>query len=256
MYSYVTLVTNPDFAMAAIALAKSLKNVNAKAALHVMTIKDMENHEYIQTLKNLGCSLLVVSPLPLSADFCHRHSCQQVHKNAPFTKGNKPNFHNPLHNFLKLRLWELQQYERIVFLDADCLVIQNIDNLFEFPEFSGAPNLYESLKDMHRLNSGVFVAKPCQKTFNRMLQMLDKKDAFWKRTDQTFLQYYFPHWHNLPYIYNCLQYVWFNMPELWQWESIKVIHYQYEKPWQKDHEKAEKLKPLIDLWHKIYALDI
>ncbi len=252
MYSYVTLVTNSDFAMAAIALAKSLKKVKAKAPLTVMISTDMLNHAYIQKLQNLDCSILKLAPLPLSEEFCARHARKQVHKKAPFTKGEKPSFHDPLNNFLKLRLWELEQYERIVFLDADCLIVQNIDNLFEFPEFSGAPNLYESLKDMHRLNSGVFVAKPSQKTFNHMLQKLDQKDIFWKRTDQTFLQYYFPNWHNLPYTYNCLQYVWFNMPELWQWESIKVIHYQYEKPWQKNHAKAEKLKPLIDLWHKIY----
>ncbi len=252
MYSYVTLVTNPDFAKAAIALAKSLKKVKAQMPLTVMTTPHMIEHEHIQKLQSLGCPILEVQPLPLSADFCTRHSRQKVHENAPFTKGEKPQFHNPLDNFLKLRLWEMEAYERVVFLDADCIVLQNIDNLFGFPEFSGAPNLYESLSDMHRLNSGVFVAKPSCATFEDMLEKLDQKDIFWQRTDQTFLQSYFPHWHNLPYIYNCLQYVWFNMPELWQWESIKVIHYQYEKPWQIGHAKADKLKPLIDLWHEIY----
>ncbi len=256
MYSYITLVTNPDFAKAAIALAKSLKYVQSKAPLTVMITADMIDHESIQKLKELDCPILITDPLPLSKEFCARHRRDQLHKKAPFTKGQKPKFHDPLNNFLKLRLWELEQYRRVVFLDADCLVIQNIDNLFEFPEFSGAPNLYESLKDMHRLNSGVFVAQPHQKTFNHMLQILDQKDIFWKRTDQTFLQYYFPNWHNLPYTYNCLQYVFFNMPDLWEWESIKVIHYQYEKPWQKNHEKSDKLKPLIDLWHKIYELNL
>jgi len=27
-----------------------------------------------------------------------------------------------------------------------------------------------------------------------------------------------------------------------------VLHYQYEKPWQTDHAKADRLRPLIDLW--------
>ena len=45
-----------------------------------------------------------------------------------------------------------------------------------------------------------------------------------------------------------LQYVWFNMPDLWNWDSVKIVHFQYEKPWQ-DHDKVEKLRPLIDLWH-------
>ena len=51
-----------------------------------------------------------------------------------------------------------------------------------------------------------------------------------------------------------LQYVWFNLPDLWHWPDIHVLHYQYEKPWQVDHPKAARLAPLIDLWHA-YAGD-
>ena len=117
---------------------------------------------------------------------------------------------------------------------------------------TGAPNLYESLADMHRLNSGVFVARPCQETFEDMLCKLDRPGAYWPRTDQTFLQKYFPDWHGLPYTYNALQYLYFNVPELWHWPSIKVVHYQYEKPWQTDHGKRELLAPLIDVWQHVY----
>ena len=59
---------------------------------------------------------------------------------------------------------------------------------FGYPEFSAAPNLYESLADFHRLNSGVFAAKPSCRTYESMLARLDQSDAFWKRTDQTFLE--------------------------------------------------------------------
>lgn len=252
MYSYATLVTNRDFAMGAIALAKSLLRVKAQAPLLVMTKKEMVGSDEIITLKSLGCKIHTVDAIEFSEGFKQRHARKQLHDNAPFDKGEKPIFHTPLDNFLKLRLWELEQYQKIVFLDADCLVVQNIDNLFRFPEFSGAPNLYESLADMHRLNSGVFVAQPSCYTFNDMINKLDTEDAFWRRTDQTFLQTYFPDWHNLPYTYNCLQYIWFNMPALWEWPSIKVIHYQYEKPWQKNHPKAAQLQPLIDIWWDIY----
>jgi alpha-N-acetylglucosamine transferase len=48
-----------------------------------------------------------------------------------------------------------------------------------------------------------------------------------------------------------LQYVWFNLPDLWDWKSISVLHYQYEKPWEA-HAKADRLKPLIELWQAYY----
>jgi alpha-N-acetylglucosamine transferase len=44
-----------------------------------------------------------------------------------------------------------------------------------------------------------------------------------------------------------LQYVWLNLPGLWDWEGIRVLHFQYEKPWE-DHAKADRLRPLIELW--------
>ena len=249
MRSYVTLVTNPDYVTGARALARSLIMVNSRWPLSVLTLRDLPGLDELETF---GCRILPIEPLNLSEAFRIRHSRQSQHRQAPFTKGSKPQFHAPLDNFAKLRLWELEQFESVVFLDADIVVVNNIDRLFDYPEFSAAPNVYETLNDFHRLNSGVFVAKPTRRTFESMLTHLEQPDRFWRRTDQTFLQEYFPEWHGLPYIYNMLQYVWFNLPDLWHWEHIKVIHYQYEKPWQAEHPRRELLAPLVDLWWQIY----
>lgn len=245
MNSYVTLVSNDDYVLGARALARSLKMCQSKWPLTVMTSRDFDG---LSDLEALGCTILPVEALPVSEDFRARHTRERQHTQAPFTKGRKPQFHNPLDNFVKLRLWELEQHEKVIFLDADTLVIRNIDRLFAYPEFSAAPNLYESLNDFHRLNSGVFVAQPSHKTFDNMLERLDQPEVFWSRTDQTFLETYFPDWHGLPYIYNTLQYVWFNLPELWDWQRVHVIHYQYEKPWEENHPKRDLLAPVIDVW--------
>lgn len=249
MYGYVTLVANADYIVGARALARSLRMCGAQWPLTGLVIGDMDG---LDELAAFGCNILPVEPLPLSDAFRARHSRGAQHAQAPFAKGNKPVFHDPLHNFVKLRLWELEQFEKVVFLDADTLVVQNIDRLFGYPEFAAAPNLYESLADFHRLNSGVFVARPSKATFADMLARLDQPETFWRRTDQTFLETYFPDWHGLPYIYNTLQYVWFNLPALWDWQQIRVIHYQYEKPWEANHPKRDQLRPLIDLWWRVY----
>ncbi len=247
--AYVTLVCGDSYIPGALALAKSLRNVNSQAPLVVMYRDSSLN---LSDLESEGCLLQLVAPLTLSADFCFRHSREQQHKNNPFTKGTKPLFHNPLDNFLKLRLWELEQFNNVVFLDSDTIVLQNIDILFSYPEGAAAPNVYQTLSDFQRMNSGVFTAKPNKNTFDRMCAALDLPDAYWPRTDQTFLQSFWPQWHGLPYLYNTLQYVFFNLPELWVWSDIKVLHYQYEKPWQEEHPRRELLAPLIDLWWRVY----
>ena len=85
-----------------------------------------------------------------------------------------------------------------------------------------------------------------------MLARLDRPGAFWKRTDQTFLEAFFPDWQGLPVYDNLLQYVWLNLPELWDWGLVRVVHYQYEKPWDPANAKAESLRPLVDLWRAFH----
>ena len=246
-YAYVTLVTNRDYVLGATALLRSLRRSGTDADLVVLYTPAV-NPADLESLKPFEPRLGRCERLPTSAAFDERHERGRLHKAAPFTKGGKPVFHTPLDNFAKLRLWQLTEYEKAVFIDADALVLRNCDKLFGYPEFCAAPNVYESLADFHRLNSGVFTAVPDETTFSHMLERLDQPEVFWRRTDQTFLESYFPDWHGLPVFYNMLQYVWFNLPDLWSWEEIHILHFQYEKPWQNDHDKTERLRPLIDLW--------
>lgn len=250
-FAYVTLLSNEEYLPGVVALANSLKRVDSHYNLLVMTHTLLRPEVQLQ-LTAKGCKIIELSPLPFSTSFVENHTRAAQHKKSPFLKGIKPSYHNPLSNFYKLSLWKLENYHKLVFIDSDMIVLQNIDHLFDYPEFSAAPNLYESLSDFGRMNSGLFVAKPSNKTFEKMFQVLDTPGAYWPRTDQTFLQEFWPNWHGLPFFYNTLQYLYFNIPELWQWQNIRAIHFQYEKPWDRSHGKVEQLKPLIDLWWSIY----
>lgn len=249
----MTLVTGPGYVPGAVALLRSLALTGTRADLVVLQTGGVAP-EALAPLRALGARLAASGLLPLSEEFNATHSRAAQHARAPFTKGEKPAFHTPLDNFVKLRLWQLP-YERVVFLDADTLVVRPIDRLFDYPQFSAAPNVYESLADFGRLNSGVFTARPSEATFAAMLARLDLPGAFWKRTDQTFLQAFFPDWHGLPVYDNLLQYVWLNLPGLWDWEQVRVIHYQYEKPWDPANAKADRLAPLVALWQAFHDGD-
>lgn len=246
-HAYVTLVTNRDFALGARALIRSIRLSGSNADIVVMHTGGVAA-DALAPLTTLGASLIEIELLPTSDAFNAAHARDALHGAAPFTKGEKPPFHTPLDNFAKLRLWQLTDYDRIVFLDADTLMLQNCDLLFDYPQFCAAPNVYESLADFHRMNSGVFTARPDEATFAAMMAELDRPGMFWRRTDQTFLQHFFPQWHGLPVFFNTLQYVWFNLPQLWDWRAIRILHFQYEKPWQEPHPRRDQLAPLIDLW--------
>ena len=243
--AYVTLATNADYALGALALVNSIKATGTGADCVVLHTAVPEDG--LARLCDAGARLIAVDLLDTSEEFNRTHARDALHARAAFTKGVKPPFHTPLDNFAKLRLWQLVEYTSVVFIDADAVMLKNCDKLFGYPEFCAAPNVYESLADFHRLNSGVFTARPSAQTFAAMLERLDRPGVFWRRTDQTFLESYFPNWHGLPVFDNMLQYVWMNLPDLWRWQDIRILHFQYEKPWQ-IHAKVDDLSVLIELW--------
>lgn len=67
--------------------------------------------------------------------------------------------------FTKLHAWKLTEYNKCVFLDADTLVLQNVDDLFDRPELSAAPDI--GWPDC--FNSGVFVFIPSQETYTALV---------------------------------------------------------------------------------------
>ena len=76
--------------------------------------------------------------------------------------------------FTKLHAWRLTRFKKCVFLDADTLVLCNVDELFEREEFSAAPDV--GWPDC--FNSGVFVYKPSQETFSNLYQLATDEGSF------------------------------------------------------------------------------
>lgn len=75
--------------------------------------------------------------------------------------------------FTKLNCWLLTQFSKCVFLDADCLVLKNIDDLFEREELSAAPDA--GWPDC--FNSGVFVFRPSKETYRRLMLFASQRGA-------------------------------------------------------------------------------
>ncbi|GJP37080.1 hypothetical protein CLOM_g21524 [Closterium sp. NIES-68] len=141
-------------------------------------------------------------------------------------------------NYSKLRLWQLTEYSSVIFVDADLLVLRNLDHLFAFPDLSARGN------DQTDFNSGLMLIRPSQCTFRELLA-----NAHTIRSpnggDQGYLNNYFTWWHRLPDSVNILKHVWateetkraqeLEMKNRWFSEEpaeIHTIHYLGRKPWQ------------------------
>lgn len=137
------------------------------------------------------------------------------------------------YNYSKFRLWQLLDYDRVVFVDADVLVLRGLDALFGFPQLAAAGN------DAWLFNSGVMVIEPSACTFEALLRGRRAIRSY-NGGDQGFLNEVFVWWHRLPRRVNYLKNFWANTtgeralkerlfgadpPEL------GAIHYLGMKPW-------------------------
>jgi hypothetical protein len=174
-----------------VALARSLC-AHSSLPLVVMCPPGLEELADWSRLDGTTADVRAVEPLPLSEPV--RGAPSDGRRARPRSVPPRDQAGLPLdpRNFMKLRVWQLDEFERVAFLDADTLCIRDPDSIFRYEPFAGAPNVYTSADMRRRLNSGVFVLRPDRMRFSALLRRLDAPGAYWRRSDQTFLEAAFP----------------------------------------------------------------
>jgi len=127
-------------------------------------------------------------------------------------------------NYSKLRMWQLTSYEKIIFIDSDLVLLNNLDHLFVYPQLSAAPN------EKVLFNSGLMVIEPSQCMFQKMMNKTFKVRSY-NGGDQGFLNEMFTWWHRLPAKVNQLKCFKVKDEKHEVPEDVYAIHYLGLKPW-------------------------
>lgn len=216
--SYVTLATNDYYVMGALTLAQSLRNSNTNRTLTIL-ITNGVSFALQQRIREVFDHVEIVDILD-SNDSVNLGLLKRPELGITFTK---------------LHCWRLTQFRKCVFLDADCLVLKNVDDLFERDEFSAAADV--GWPDC--FNSGVFVYRPSLNTYLQLLDFALTRGSF-DGGDQGLLNSYFCNWstgessRRLPFVYNMTTNVSYSyQPAYKQFQdNIKIVHFiGANKPW-------------------------
>ncbi|XP_057791600.1 UDP-glucuronate:xylan alpha-glucuronosyltransferase 1-like isoform X2 [Salvia miltiorrhiza] len=137
-------------------------------------------------------------------------------------------------NYSKFRLWQLTDYDKIIFIDADLLILRNIDFLFGMPEISATGN------NGTLFNSGVMVIEPSNCTFRLLMEHINEIESY-NGGDQGYLNEIFTWWHRIPKHMNFLKNFWIGDDLAVRQKKTKlfgaeppvlyVLHYLGNKPW-------------------------
>uniref|UniRef100_A0ACD5Z9I9 Uncharacterized protein n=1 Tax=Avena sativa TaxID=4498 RepID=A0ACD5Z9I9_AVESA len=269
--AYVTfLAGSGDYWKGVVGLAKGLRAVKSAYPLVVAVLQDVpEPHR--RTLLDQGCIIREIAP---------------VYPPESQTKFIMASY---VVNYSKLRIWEFVEYERMVYLDADTQVYDNIDHLFDLeagslyavkdcfcekpwshtPQYkigycqqcpdrvawpegtTPAPPLY--------FNSGMFVYEPSLATARALLDKLaiTEPGPF---ADQDFLNMFFEDVYKpIPTVYNLILVMLWRHPENVELGKVKVVHYcgtGGTKPWSFTGKEVNMdrgdIKMLVKKWWDIY----
>ena len=153
MKAYVTLLSTINYLPGVFTLAESLKRVKAAPPLLVGLSAGIPAE--IETL--LESRALNVFKLPSDSPL-------------PAMPGQMQ--HHWTNTFDKIHFFGLTQFEKIVYLDSDMIVMNNIDDLFEKPHMSAVAAGRLIHADWTRLNSGLMVIEPEEGLPSRIAKML------------------------------------------------------------------------------------
>lgn len=164
--------------------------------------------------------------------------------------------------FTKLILFNMTQYEGIVTMDADTIVIRNITELFYLHKKIDYTKYYIAVgpdidfqtryDSIIRFNAGIFVIRPNGTEFKRLIKLKKEKsnhlDPYF--AEQTFLNYWYTgKWYNFGYKYNCI--IWhlkyYNYDVSLIPKDVHVIHFTNLKPWS----CIQIAMKICDLWKNI-----
>lgn len=290
--AWYTLVTRPDgYCDGAICLAQSLFLVQSRYPLVIMVTSTTVENAVRQALQN--------SP-PNSID----PNLVRITKVATVDADE-----NVLQNLFvkqhadcltKLRLWQStgtlhtcrhcnEEYsDSFIFLDADMIVVKNIDSLWdtidEPPTLgSGTPTLGSGCQcgqlwavpnfrlkrsefpkgNSGNLNSGLLaVHRPTMKDFGMIMDLVANFDPAWPQAEESLLNAAFKgRWNTLHPGFNLQKRVFRHAPRLWNEflgeGNVHIVHYVGGKPWQgaeelaRDWEGKEGYEALFAVWHSV-----
>lgn len=219
------------------ALGESLKLVGSKLKRVVMVTPEIEEDE--RALLRLHWEIEEVEPIP-----CHHKYKSQPQDPTKYPEGLQQDMMRWKHTCTKFAAWKFTEYDRILFMDSDTIVLNSIDDAFQYSNASlvAAPECFPP----DTFNSGFLVLTPSMETFSYLLSVGSDKGSA-EGGDQGILNNYLcPNWFfvndddplcgRLPWTYNVeAQYyeTYKSYRKLYDQEPMKVIHYINDgKPWK------------------------
>lgn len=183
MQAYITLLCSDDYLKGVLVLNKSLQNVNSKYPLFCAILSTISSYTRDILIKNNIEIIEITDPLIPS---------------EKIIKANKDaNLENWSQSINKLKIFSFTKFEKLVYLDCDLMVLNNIDILFTKPHMAGVNTCRDIMPYLlwHGINSGLMVIEPKEDLTDKLFSVNLPYPDNTPICDQNFIENYYPTWY-------------------------------------------------------------
>jgi alpha-N-acetylglucosamine transferase len=158
--------------------------------------------------------------------------------------------------YTKLYIFRLVEFDTIIFLDADTIMLKNVDDLFAQGIVFGATALHGLDLDDKQFSPGLMVVKPSGEVFADLMTQKDILPTY-DGGDQGFLNKYFENrWQRIPDEYHVTKRVFKHHKDIWNGmiNDIRILHFPGAKPWSPEPRNSfdQGYEKLEAIWHTVY----
>ncbi|CEM34465.1 unnamed protein product [Vitrella brassicaformis CCMP3155] len=242
--AYITLLTSDSFAIGVETLAFSLRKTGTPHPFIVLVGPQVSERTFKRLSERKG-----VEDVRRVDGIANPHAEEGCHEPGWVNSG-----------FTKLHVWSLTEFQRVVYIDADCIVMRKIDCLFD-PAAVSCPAFAPDVFPPDRFNAGVMVIEPSLAVYEDLLAKRTVLRSY-DRGDTGFLNAYFSGWygwdakHRLAFHYNAQRTMhWMThskQPGYWDecvLPCLSVLHLSSSpKPWESPDRKG----PTEWLWWNMH----
>lgn len=237
-YAYVTALTNAKYFPGVFALMRGLESVGAAHDLVVLVPEDR---------------LLDLAPR------LHRWGLRVLSAPRLEVRNSEDGEHYWDDTFFKVRAAGLTDYDKLVLLDSDMLVLKNLDHLFDMPHASAVVAGKTLVPEWSHLNSGLLVIVPDVEFASTLIECVEptihrRREAGLAAGDQDVFQQALPDWPtrehlHLPETYNTF---FSDLDVLCKlhysngYRDVRIVHFiGAVKPW--DNSSAREIRTMLSL---------
>lgn len=152
MKTYACILSTNDYLPGVLILNENLKKLNSQYGL-LCLINENISEESKQTLDEYGIKY-------------------QLKRSVKYNVNFNCSWNN---TFDKFNVFLLEEYEKVVCLDVDLLILENLDFLFDYET---PAMVIDNPSFADRYNSGVMVITPDKQTFNQLVRMKEQESLY------------------------------------------------------------------------------